>query len=125
MGGKAFSQPAQRLDTAQLNALSDNCRNRLSTTFTSVLPLRHFDDKTSHGDLDLVCGWPPASADHTIRGADASDKPSSGDLATFAARVAGLVGGTVWKRFGGEINIAIPTGQNGQVGQSTAYTTQD
>jgi len=57
MGGSAFGKdrPASRLSTPQFKLLQKYCQDRLAPHFTQVLPLLSFSEKTSHGDVDLIC----------------------------------------------------------------------
>lgn len=128
MGGSALGRPASRLSTPQLESLITHSQTRLAPHFSQTLPLFSFSDKSSHGDLDLVCAhvipfdpkkvkgedWGVLSdkgedkgpgAWHPVQGGkrDAEQGKEGEENARFRAWVVEIVrtmGGTEWKRSG-------------------------
>ena len=56
MGGGSFNHRAERLTTAQLDALEVHCIKTLRPFFKDIRALRNLDNKATHGDLDLMVG---------------------------------------------------------------------
>ena len=78
MGGHAFGGNAERLSTAQLEALRNYCRDRLSSILSNIGVLRSVTSKLTHSDLDLVGGLPLCHGDF-FRGSDSGRLSRSGE----------------------------------------------
>lgn len=71
MGGHALSRAARRLSTPELEHLTRHCLSGLeSHIFPVVLPLKALPEKTSHGDLDLICAYDERLDSKKIKGED-------------------------------------------------------
>lgn len=57
MGGNAFGAQAARLSIAEYEALRAHLRSRLTPFFEPVDTSPYLSTKSSHGDIDLLCGW--------------------------------------------------------------------
>lgn len=138
MGGNVFITPAQRLSTPELLLLLKQVKERLGPLFNGMEINRFYESKTSHGDLDVLCGlgmdgdgWKGADQDGNISsGQDVGDRgkefenkgdgKSLGlgkvegkewtreDVRLFAELCAIKLGASKWKKHGWEISFAIP-----------------
>lgn len=55
MGGKLFKGKSRRHTTEELVVSAKNIKDQFLNFFTKIEPLRFIEDKTTHGDLDLIC----------------------------------------------------------------------
>jgi hypothetical protein len=56
MGGNLFETTARRLDTPQLLLLLAHTKKQLGPFFSGLEITRFFEEKTTRGDLDVLCG---------------------------------------------------------------------
>lgn len=127
MGGNVFLVPAQRLATAQLLELLRFVKARLGGHFSGMEITRFFQEKVTHGDLDVVCGlwmsgdgWKGADQEGIVT---AGQQPSTlyyeigkeegrewarEEVKAFAEMLAIKLGATKWKKHGWEISFGIP-----------------
>lgn len=59
MGGSAFGADisARRISTPDYHRIIALLTPRLSAYFNRIEHLRFFDDKKTHGDVDILCAW--------------------------------------------------------------------
>lgn len=129
MGGNVFLVTAQRLSTAQLLDLLRLVKGRLGSHFSRMEITRFFEEKVTHGDLDVVCGlwmtgegWKGADQEGVIEqgqsavsaalpeplGNEESREWTREEVKAFAEVLAIKLGATKWKKHGWEISFAIP-----------------
>lgn len=122
--------PARRLSSPQLLTLLREVKDRLASLFEGMEITRFYEEKTSHGDLDVVCGlwmdgegWKGADQDGIIPELDVGVRGevfqkdlgktegkewTRDDVRIFAELLASKLGATKWKKHGWEISFAIP-----------------
>lgn len=137
MGGNVFITPAQRFTTPELLLLLQQVKERLSSLFKGIEITRFYESKTTHGDLDVLCGlwmdgegWKGADQDGDISSSPKVDSSLSlsgrefekvsglgkvegkewtrEDVRVFAELCAMKLGASKWKKHGWEISFAIP-----------------
>ncbi|EIW71042.1 hypothetical protein TREMEDRAFT_73167 [Tremella mesenterica DSM 1558] len=117
MGGHAFLTPGHRLTTLQLQQFTQYCISHLDTIFPQMASLRHFETKTSHGDLDLLCAWSDYPADGKPltgqeKGGEGMEYEATGKgggrYRELCEEVTRRVGAKVWKRGSVAISLAVP-----------------
>lgn len=111
MGGKAFDEPALELTNDQFSKVEQYTHETLKPFFTSIMTNRHFKDKTTHGDIDLICAWEEARIGVFIRGQerglgqDAIDPVDENAFKAWITRVCQALRGIEWTRTGTEVHI--------------------
>jgi len=115
MGGNAFPTPAARLSTSRLEALQAYATPRLARFFKGITRPKNVKSKTSHGDLDLVCGldggegWKGMERGTVgVEGYQVIGKGGEGWMVELSKEVSVALGGTMWMRSGAEISVAVP-----------------
>lgn len=149
MGGNVFLVPAKRLSTPELLSFLGHVKDRLNPYFQGMEITRFFDDKITHGDLDVLCGiwmggegWKGADQEGVLAPGE-SYKPDSGrdftkmlgkvkekewtrdDVEAFAKLLAFKLGATKWRKHGWEISFAIPCSVLGGTGKGESAGPSD
>lgn len=137
MGGHVFGVVARRLTTPQHAALYDYVKTRLQvyTSFSIASP-HTADDKTTHGDLDILMGnWVEGQGFKTNFAVDAADVDNSNlmdaghwrevgvkrhewsgqDVKDWAQAVAFSLGARSWQNHQHGVSLAVPCGVIGEL----------
>lgn len=127
MGGNVFDTTATRLTTPQLLLLLKHTKTVLSPYFSGLEITRFFDEKTTHGDLDVVVGlwtggdgWKGANEVGTCPSnlpglkVEKYEKIEEGhewsrkEVREFCGLIAERLGARKWAKNGMEASFAVP-----------------
>jgi len=127
MGGNVFHTTATRLSTAQLLLLLEHTKMALSPYFSGLEITRFFEDKLTHGDLDVVVGlwtggdgWkganevgtcpsnPPGLKVEKYMNIDEEHEWSRKEVREFCGLLAEKLGARKWAKNGMEASFAVP-----------------
>jgi hypothetical protein len=127
MGGNVFHTTATRLSTPQLLLLLKHTKTVLSPYFSGLEITRFFEDKTTHGDLDVVCGlwtggdgWkganevgtcpsnPPNMKVEKYENIEEDHEWSRQEVREFCGLIAEKLGARKWAKNGMEASFAVP-----------------
>jgi hypothetical protein len=127
MGGNVFHTTATRLTTPQLLLLLKHTKTALSPYFSGLEITRFFEEKTTHGDLDVVVGlwtggdgWkganevgtcpsnPPGLKVENYENIEEDHGWSRKEVREFCGLIAEKLGARKWAKNGMEASFAVP-----------------
>jgi hypothetical protein len=127
MGGNVFHTTATRLTTPQLLLLLKHTKMALSPYFSGLEITRFFEEKTTHGDLDVVVGlwtggdgWkganevgtcpsnPPSLKVEKYEKVEEDHDWSRKEVREFCGLIAEKLGARKWAKNGMEASFAVP-----------------
>jgi hypothetical protein len=134
MGGNVFDTTARRPTTKQLLQLLSHTKTQLAPFFTGLEITRFFGEKTTHGDLDVLCGiwtngegWkgsnelgtstpgsltlvnmPEVVSKYEMVGKDEEHEWTRKEVREFCALLAERLGAVKWAKNGYEASFAVP-----------------
>jgi hypothetical protein len=127
MGGNVFHTTATRLTTSQLLLLLKHTKTALSPYFSGLEITRFFEEKTTHGDLDVVVGlwtggdgWkganevgtcpsnPPGLKVEEYESIEEDHEWSRKEVREFCGLIAEKLGARKWAKNGMEASFAVP-----------------
>jgi hypothetical protein len=132
MGGNVFATPARRLMTDQLLALLKHTKSHLEPFFSGMEITRFFGEKTTHGDLDILCGlwhagsgWKGSNQEGVLDpssslksqadivkceafGKDEEREWTTAEVKLFCEVMGQKIGAIRWEKHGFEVSYAVP-----------------